>query len=131
MDLLFTYGTLRKGYPHKMADLLARSAHWLGPAVVSGYLFDLGFYPGLVVDAHATSVVTGDLFQLHNPQTLLPVLDDYEGVQRNDGLPPEYERRQIEVRTTDGSATCWTYIYVLAVHSLKHIEHGDYLRYRM
>lgn len=131
MDLLFTYGTLRKAYPHVMADLLAREAQWLGPAKVGGYLYDLGNYPGLVADELAEYTVFGDVFQLYDPHRLLPILDDYEGTERSDGLPPEYERSQIQVFTDDGQPIrCWAYLLILPAHRFRLIEHGDYLRYR-
>src|SRR4051794_6778720 len=49
-SLLFVYGTLLPGQaPPAMRDLIARMSD-LGPATVRGRLYDLGAYPGIILD---------------------------------------------------------------------------------
>ncbi len=56
---IFVYGTLRKALRHEMVGVLVREAHFVGEASVRGVLFDLGTYPGLVVNKQATGLVKG------------------------------------------------------------------------
>ena len=50
---LFVYGTLRRGFRHLMADLLAEQAEFVGEGVFQGRLYDLGSYPGVTASNHA------------------------------------------------------------------------------
>ena len=48
-DRLFVYGTLMRGFDHPMAQLLSRSADFLGAASCGGRLYLIKHYPGLVL----------------------------------------------------------------------------------
>ena len=48
-DRLFVYGTLMRGFDHPMAQLLSRSADFLGTATCRGRLYLIKHYPGLVL----------------------------------------------------------------------------------
>ena len=48
-DHLFVYGTLMRGFDHPMAQLLSRSADFLGEAQCRGRLHLIKHYPGLVL----------------------------------------------------------------------------------
>ena len=55
-DRLFVYGTLMRGFDHPMAQLLSRSADFIGEARCRGRLYLVKHYPGLVLsDDAATS----------------------------------------------------------------------------
>ncbi|HEY3029085.1 MAG TPA: gamma-glutamylcyclotransferase family protein, partial [Bradyrhizobium sp.] len=48
-DLLFVYGTLMRGFNQPMAQLLSRSADFIGEAQCRGRLYLVKHYPGLVL----------------------------------------------------------------------------------
>ena len=52
-DRLFVYGTLMRGFDHPMAQLLSRSADFLGTATCRGRLYLIKHYPGLVLSDDA------------------------------------------------------------------------------
>lgn len=78
--LLFVYGTLRRGFNNQWQQILESKASWLGTATTSGYLFDLGPYPGAKY-APEGDLITGDLYAIQgkSSQNLIAELDEYEG----------------------------------------------------
>lgn len=76
-DHLFVYGTLRRGLGHPMARWLLAHAAYVGPATVTGQLYDLGPYPGAVL-ARGGRVV-GEVYRLRHGSPVLAALDAYEG----------------------------------------------------
>ena len=115
----FFYGTLMN------TDRLRSVQHGAGArpvatASVAGTLYDLGEYPGLVLDGAA--IVPGVIFDIE--ETGVVRLDEYEGV--DDGL---YARRLVRVTAGDDEAAAidaWTYEYVGPVGNLRPIArwHG-------
>src|SRR5687768_15321910 len=73
--LLFTYGTLMRGYG--LHHVLGPRAERLGTATARGRLLDLGRYPGVV---EGRGWVRGEVYRLRDPQVLAAV-DRAEGVQ--------------------------------------------------
>ena len=71
-ELLFVYGTLRRGSDHANAARLARESEWLGTATLVGTLFRVSWHPALVLVGD--DVVTGDLLRLTDPAASLPWL---------------------------------------------------------
>jgi len=72
-DLLFVYGSLRRGSPHPLAIRLAENARWLGLAGYRGLLFDIGAYPGAVPADDPARRVRGDLYRLTDPAPARPL----------------------------------------------------------
>lgn len=89
--LLFVYGTLRRGFNNPWQQILENKGSWLGTATTSGYLFDLGPYPGAIYDPEG-DLITGDLYDIQGKtsHSLLAELDEYEG--------EEYRRIRIEAQ---------------------------------
>ena len=56
-DRLFVYGTLMRGFDHPMAQLLSRSADFIGEAKCRGRLYLIKHYPGLVLSDDANDIV--------------------------------------------------------------------------
>jgi gamma-glutamylcyclotransferase (GGCT)/AIG2-like uncharacterized protein YtfP len=111
--LIFTYGTLMRGY--ELHDVFARAATFLGLGSVRGRLVDLGRFPGLI---EGRGRVRGEIYRLDDPE-LLTVLDREEGYN--------FERRRATVTSTRGRrARAWVYRYRGSRHRAVLIPDGDY-----
>jgi gamma-glutamylcyclotransferase (GGCT)/AIG2-like uncharacterized protein YtfP len=115
--LLFTYGTLMRGYA--LHAVLARRATALGEATAPGRLLDLGRYPGLV---EGPGRVLGELYRLDDAE-LLPVLDREEGYN--------FVRRRAIVTLAGGRRVrAWLYRYRGPRERATPIPDGNYRRAR-
>ena len=126
-DLLFVYGTLMRGFDHPMAQLLSRSADFIGEAQCGGRLYMVKHYPGLVLSDDPTELVFGELYRLRQPNALLREFDMYEACGEGFAAPTEYVREMLSVTLGDGAAEAWTYIYNWPVAHLPQIASGRFL----
>ncbi len=126
-DRLFVYGTLMRGFDHPMAQLLTRSADFIGEARCRGRLYLVKHYPGLVLSDDPNDVVYGELYRLRRPAELLREFDMYEACGEGFAEPTEYVRRTLSVTVEDGAAEAWTYIYNWPVAHLPQIASGRFL----
>lgn len=103
MTRLFVYGTLKrrcKNHHHLAAQRFIGEAR-----TAAGYrLYDLGDYPGLVLDATDTTGVTGEIWDVDT--TALARLDEFEGVA--EGL---YRRIQVKLQPPFDASDTFTYLY--------------------
>ena len=127
-DRLFVYGTLMRGFDHPMAQLLSRSAAFLGEAHCRGRLYLIKHYPGLVASDDPTDIVFGELYRLRAPEILLREFDMYEACGEGFSEPTEYVRQLLQVMSGEGAAgEAWTYIYNWPVTGLPRIASGRFL----
>jgi gamma-glutamylcyclotransferase (GGCT)/AIG2-like uncharacterized protein YtfP len=127
-DLLFVYGTLMRGFDHPMAQLLSRSAEFLGEARCRGRLYLVKHYPGMVLSDDPAETVSGELYRLRRPDELLRELDMYEACGEGFAEPTEYIRQMLPVTSEDGAVSeAWTYIYNWPVANLPRIASGRFL----
>ena len=103
-DRLFVYGTLMRGFDHPMAQLLSRSADFLGTATCRGRLYLIKHYPGLVLSDDPAEIVFGELYRLRDRDALLGEFDMYEACGEGFPEPTEYVRRMLPVTHEDGTA---------------------------
>ena len=96
-DRLFVYGTLMRGFDHPMAQLLSRSADFIGEARCRGRLYLVKHYPGLVLSDDPADVVFGELYRLRQPDELLREFDMYEACGEGFAEPTEYIRQMLPV----------------------------------
>ena len=145
MDFLFVYGTLRSDIGHPMHAVLERYAQRVGMGTVTGRLFNLGHYPGLVLDdspgpTHPLSKVWGEVYRLpgDTTQTLLGILDEYEDYDPSHVATSEYRRAPVQVhikgKIGDGlnlprSLVAWAYVYNQAIINQEEIASGDYAHF--
>lgn len=111
--LLFVYGTLQDA---RLRAQVLRGAptRVVGRGSVSGALYDLGEYPGLV--AAGDGRVVGLVIELPD-DAALALLDVYEGV--GEGL---YARTRTTVQLDSGGAIeLWMYVYLRSVEGLHRI----------
>ena len=127
-DLLFVYGTLMRGFDHPMAQLLSRSAEFLGEAECRGRLYLVKHYPGLLLSDDPNHIVFGEVYRLRDRDALLGEFDMYEACGEGFPEPTEYIRRMLPV-TRDGHAAdqAWTYLYNWPVAHLPRIASGKFL----
>lgn len=131
---LAVYGTLRPGLGTPMGRWLSQRTEYVGSGYVFGHLFDLGTYPGLLIDDAVDTKVTVDLFAYfqHQEQDLFLKLDQYEGIS---DLPinDEYKRIMTKVYTAHGQLSGWVYVLNGNLSSYvdkKRIWSGDYCTYQ-
>jgi gamma-glutamylcyclotransferase (GGCT)/AIG2-like uncharacterized protein YtfP len=127
-DHLFVYGTLMRGFDHPMAQLLSRSADFIGEARCLGRLYLIKHYPGLVLSEDPAERVFGELYRLRQPDALLREFDMYEACGEGFAEPTEYIRQMLPVTLADeGVKEAWTYIYNWPVAGLPRIASGRFL----
>ena len=113
-ELLFTYGTLMRGF--RLHRLLTGRAELLTRGYVRARIIDLGSYPGAVRDPVAT--LHGEVYRIAHP-ALWAVLDSAEG--------PQYHRREVTVRSEDGHELAASiYWYIGPLDRGVPIPGGDY-----
>ena len=124
---LFVYGTLMRGFDHPMAQLLSRSADFIGEARCRGRLYLVKHYPGLVRSDDPGDVVFGELYRLRAPGELLREFDMYEACGEGFAEPTEYVRQMLSVTLEGGGTEAWTYVYNWPVAHLTRIASGRFL----
>ncbi len=119
---LFVYGTLRKNARSNIASFLMRQSTYVGTGKIEAKLYAVSWYPAAIpAKGHD---VFGDVFELHNPQMCLGVLDEYEDV------PSLYVRQVVDVHLSDGrQAKAWVYFYNQPIEHCPEITSGDFLQH--
>ncbi|NRQ43259.1 gamma-glutamylcyclotransferase [Rheinheimera sp. YQF-2] len=126
-DLLFVYGTLRQNANHPMQQLLAQHSRFIAMARYQARLYQVDYYPGAVASKNAADQVVGELYQLTQPNLLLPALDNYEECGPGFAQPQEYRREQQNIMLENGdSITAWVYVYNRDTAGLRQIQSGDF-----
>ena len=125
--LLFVYGTLMRGFDHPMAQLLSRSAEFLGESHCQGRLYLIKHYPGLVLSEDPGDVVFGELYRLRQPAECLREFDMYEACGEGFAEPTEYIRQMLAVTLNDKTVEAWTYLYNWPVTGLPRIASGRFM----
>ena len=100
---LFVYGTLRRGSKIKIARLFHANSEFLGTGRMQGRLTRSHPHRGVVQSNQPDDWISGEVFQLHDPVKLLPILDEYEG--------PQYKRTSVAVQLDSGERLrAWMYL---------------------
>jgi len=111
---VFVYGTLRKGGSN---NFRMEDCKWIGPAAVNGHLYEIDWYPGLVLDENGAKVV-GDLYEV--PAEKIDALDEFEG--------PEYRRLRTMVQNAEDEAeSAWIWEWSRPTQGLQAVPGGDWL----
>ena len=91
-----------------------------------GKLYDIGEYPGAILNIESKNYVFGKIYELIDVEKVLKLLDDYEGFGPDQLQPNLFVRQLIAIETAIGGIECWVYLYNLPVEGLKLIESGKY-----
>jgi gamma-glutamylcyclotransferase (GGCT)/AIG2-like uncharacterized protein YtfP len=126
-EYLFAYGTLKAGHaPPEIADAV-EMLQYVGKAKVRGILFDLGEYPGAVLDPTSANEISGEVFRFPEGATVLERLDEYEG------FDPASPDQSLFIRVLQSIALdsgeimqCWIYIYNRNPGPAPIIAHGRF-----
>ena len=108
---LFVYGTLRPGHaPPGIAAQVARLRE-VGRGSVRGRTYDLGEYPGAVLDASSGTTIAGTVLALPDDLRVLAALDAYEGFDPTSPAQSLFVRVRTPVTLADGQTLeCWMYV---------------------
>lgn len=129
-DYLFVYGTLKKGQaPSEIAGTVEK-LKYVGDGYIHGRLYNLGVYPGAVVDRGIRNKVFGQIFELPaDTDSVLPALDKYEDFDPKRENKNLFIRRRVKVhRPGRTPIKSWTYVYNGAVKASPLIESGTYTK---
>ena len=124
---VFVYGTLRQGEARDINRLLPAS-RLLGNARVTGALYDLGAYPGLVLGAPGQ--VHGEVYEISGE--LERLLDEIEEVWPQPS--GEYCKREQLVRLDESADDILCIVYEIAadrVRGMPVIGCGDWILHRL
>jgi len=130
-NYLFAYGTLQPEHvPGEVASDVARLRS-VGTGYVHGTLYDLGEYPGAILDPSSRRRVFGTVFRLSDNEDLLSRLDAYEGFDPANPDVSLFVRTLHPVRLTTGrTLKCWLYAYNRTPKSAPILAGGRYRKSR-
>ncbi len=118
-DLLFVYGTLRRG---ERADLGRNlQTDFISEDRINGKIFSVGWYPGVKTNPVKSfdpevDYVVGDVFRLRDA-SIIAMLDAYEG------YPSLFGRLQT---VTEAGHKVWVYTYNHEVGDHQQLPGGDW-----
>ncbi len=117
-ELIFIYGTLRRG---GRAHAMMQTAEFLAMATISGRLYHISDYPGLILSRE--NLVTGELYRAD--AELMLELDRYEGCAES---PPLYTREEVTATDESGEThLAQTYVFQRLLPQHKRIKSGDWM----
>ena len=109
---LFVYGTL---HPDRAPAEIAAAVSQLkriGSGTIRGRLYNLGDYPGVVIDPDHNDEIPGTIFALPNDPAILTALDRYEDFRPAAPTNSLFIRSECTVTLPDGNnIACWVYLY--------------------
>jgi len=125
---IFFYGTLMRTFPLRASAGIDDWLEYVGSGRVAGSLFDLGSYPGLIIDSD--SEVRGEVYRILDPFKLFDRVDTIEDYRATAPSEGEYVRQRMTAILDDGRAIIvWGYVYNQRLPSFGRIECGDYRYY--
>lgn len=128
-NYLFVYGTLLDEQ-NEFAIYLKQNSSLYGRGKFKGKLYDLGKYPGAILDETGGNYVYGSILELKNTLEVLIRLDEYEDFGEDQEQPNLFIREMTSVETDNKQIDCWIYLYNLPVDGFRLIELGDYTAYK-
>lgn len=127
---LFVYGSLRSGFNNPAYGYISKYFTLVGEAFVNGKLYQLPDFP--VAVPSDDSLIKGELYTIQVPSECswaFAQLDDYEGVQAEEGEDPLYKRVLTTVYLNDKTEKAWVYWYNGSIEQGIPIVESDLLAY--
>lgn len=126
-DYLFVYGTLRAGANGDAHQRYLNGARFIARARIQGLLYQVSYYPALVLD-NTAGWVQGEVYRLASPAQLA-ALDAYEECTYPALPGQEYQRCEVAVMTEHGAElSAWVYAWQHPIAGLRLIASGDFLK---
>lgn len=126
-EYLFAYGTLIDGNTPREIAATLKQLKPVGKGYIFARLYDLGEYPGAVLDDSKHHKVFGKIFELSADRRLLERLDDYEAFDPKRPAGSLFVRKRTAInRTNQPPLTGWVYEYNREVNSSSVIKSGHY-----
>ena len=129
---IFVYGSLRSGFHHPAYEYISRYFKLVANAKIKGVLYDMGEYPA-AVPADEETFIIGELYAIINADEFswaIAQLDDYEGLNTENGEPALYRREPVTIYFDEQQSTGWVYWFNGDVTGMPCIKSGDVLAYR-
>ena len=128
---LFVYGSLRSGFHHPAYEYISKHFTLVSEAKVKGKLYDMGDYPAAIPtsDDH---FISGELYDLKKEgefEWAIEQLDDYEGLNPEEGEIQLYKRELAEVYYGNECTKAWIYWYNKDISGQPIIPSGDIFDY--
>ncbi|HVA00089.1 MAG TPA: gamma-glutamylcyclotransferase family protein [Terriglobia bacterium] len=125
-DVLFVYGTLRRGCcNHKVLRRLR--GRFLAGGHARGTLYDLGEYPGATRDGSGAAKVWGEIYLLPSPRRALKVLDKLEGFDAGRPAGSQFRRETTTVILCGGGRLqAWIYWLGEVLGARRRLPSGKY-----
>ncbi|MCX8169928.1 MAG: gamma-glutamylcyclotransferase [Candidatus Methanomethyliaceae archaeon] len=126
VNKIFVYGTLEK--TEFFSDLISSGEiRYVGNGKIRAKLYDLVEYPGAV--EHKRSYVYGRVYEIHNMDKVLPLLDEYEEFYPDKPEDSLFIRKVMRVIMENGeNLRAFVYIYNRSVDRMKVISTGIWLK---
>lgn len=128
---LFVYGSLRSGFNNPAYGYISKYFTLIGEAYIKGNLYQLPDFP-VAVPSEDDSLIKGELYSIKVASECswaFAQLDDYEGVQAEEGEHPLYKRVLTTVLLNDKEEKAWVYWYNGSIENGTRIEESDLLAY--
>lgn len=128
---LFVYSSLRRGFQESAYTYLTRYFNYIADAKIKGILSDIGD-KSVATPSEEEFFIKGELYKLNidNASFIFGQLDDYEGLNPEEGHIPMYRREIATVYAEDGTqGEAWVYWYNGDVSGKPVISSGDVLEY--
>ena len=122
---LFIYGTLMDKH-NEYGAYLQQNCTFYADGKVKGRLYDLGEYPGAVLDNTINTYIYGKVFLVNKIDEVLVRLDEYEGFGPDEEQPNLFVRALVPIQITSEVLYCWMYLYNLPTGEFTKIESGKY-----
>jgi gamma-glutamylcyclotransferase (GGCT)/AIG2-like uncharacterized protein YtfP len=124
---LFAYGTLRPGQAPAEIAPVADKLLPVSEGTIRGSLYDLGHYPGAVLEPSTAHEIHGTVFLLPEAPAVLATLDAYEEYNPNDPAGSQFLRELNKVALPSGATLdCWIYVYNAPVDPSRIVPSGIY-----
>jgi gamma-glutamylcyclotransferase (GGCT)/AIG2-like uncharacterized protein YtfP len=128
---LFVYGSLRSGFHSPAYEYISRYFNLIAKAKVKGRLYDMGEYPA-AIPVETNDFIVGELYLIKSESEFswaIGQLDDYEGVNVEEGETQLYRRELADIFVDDKIVKAWIYWYNGDVSGRPTIASGDILEY--
>ncbi len=135
-DLLFAYGTLQTVAQHPLGDFLRQKAKLIGEGSIAARLYviddpdeepGVNFFPGALPSPDRSERVYGEVYELFDPDNLMPELDRFEACSPEWPEPHEFMMRSVDVQVEGGATVrAWCYLYTWDVTGARHLVSGRF-----